>query len=213
MLILTAMELEGRAVAGALGLTVAGAGIWRGDQMELRTVGIRACRLEGAWIEGAKVVIMAGVAGGLDPSLRIGDVVVDGELEFTPPEGMRRGSIHTVEGVVCAKELKRELWETTGALAVDMENAIVKLMAAKAGVRFIGVRAILDTAERALPQYLGDITDDLGRPLGLKLVGRMLRRPVMLGELMRLRKESVAAMEAVGKAVEKVVEAIRSSGG
>ena len=116
-------------------------------------------------------VISFGVAGGLDPSLRSGDVVVatevmagDGrwlaglslneELVSGIALGRRRvvrGGLAGVEEVVVARARKAALRSDTGAAAVDMESHIAAAYATEAGLPFAAVRVISDPADRSLP--------------------------------------------------------------
>ena len=116
-------------------------------------------------------VISFGVAGGLDPSLRSGDVVVatevmagDGrwlaglslndELVSGIALGRRRvvrGGLAGVEEVVVARARKAALRSDTGAAAVDMESHIAAAYATGAGLPFAAVRVISDPADRSLP--------------------------------------------------------------
>ncbi|MGY4607651.1 adenosylhomocysteine nucleosidase [Bradyrhizobium sp. USDA 4474] len=116
-------------------------------------------------------VISFGVAGGLDPSLRSGDVVVATEvlsgddrwgaglwlsddLIEKLTSGRRRvvrGSLAGAEEVVTGSSCKAALHSETGAFAVDMESHIAAAYAAEAGLPFAAVRVISDPAHRALP--------------------------------------------------------------
>jgi len=116
-------------------------------------------------------VISFGVAGGLDPSLRSGDVVVatevmagdarwlaglalNEELIASVALGRRRvirGGLAGVEDVVVAQASKAALRLETGAAAVDMESHIAAAYAAEAGLPFAALRVISDPASRALP--------------------------------------------------------------
>lgn len=78
VIVVTALELEARAVRRAV----------KGG-CEVQTVGLRAAYLPRL---AAEVVIVAGVAGALDPSLVAGDLVLDSPLEVKEgPVAMRRG--------------------------------------------------------------------------------------------------------------------------
>jgi hopanoid-associated phosphorylase len=116
-------------------------------------------------------VISFGVAGGLDPALKSGDVVVatevlagDGrwlaglalndELVARVALGRRRvvrGGLAGVEQVIAARAGKAALWSETGAAAVDMESHIAAAYAAESGLPFAALRVISDPASRALP--------------------------------------------------------------
>src|SRR5436190_18190602 len=116
-------------------------------------------------------VISFGVAGGLDPSLRSGDVVVatevlagdtrwlaalalNEELIAAAALGRRRvvrGGLAGVEAVVGARAVKAALRSETGAAAVDMESHIAAAYAAEVGLPFAALRDISDPATRALP--------------------------------------------------------------
>jgi adenosylhomocysteine nucleosidase len=116
-------------------------------------------------------VISFGVAGGLDPSLRSGDVVVATEVMSGDARWLAgltlseelitsvalgrsrviRGGLAGVEEVVVAQACKAALHKETGAAAVDMESHIAAAYAAKAGLPFAALRVISDPASRALP--------------------------------------------------------------
>jgi len=117
-------------------------------------------------------VISFGVAGGLDTSLKSGDVVVADEVmsgdnrwlagfalnddligRLTVGLGRRvvRGGLAGVEDVVVAQASKTALRNETGAAAVDMESHIAAAYAAESGLPFAALRVISDPADRALP--------------------------------------------------------------
>ena len=116
-------------------------------------------------------VISFGVAGGLDPALKSGDIVVatevmagdarwlaglalNDELVARLALGRRRvvrGGLAGVEQVIGARAGKAALWSETGAAAVDMESHIAAAYAEESGLPFAALRVISDPASRALP--------------------------------------------------------------
>ena len=121
--------------------------------------------------ETIRGVISFGVAGGLDPSLKSGDVVVATEvtsgdtrwlagLSLSEDQiagialGRRRvvrGGLAGVEEVVVGQSCKAALRSVTGAAAVDMESHIAAAYAAENDLPFAALRVISDPASRALP--------------------------------------------------------------
>jgi hopanoid-associated phosphorylase len=117
-------------------------------------------------------IVSFGVAGGLDPALRSGDIMIATEvvaaeerwltvaglsdkLVAVPRLGRHRivsGVLAGVEEVVLGQVGKAALRATTGAAAVDMESHIAARYAARHGLPFAAVRVISDPAHRALPE-------------------------------------------------------------
>ena len=120
--IFTALRIESRAVERAL----KGAG----RPVQIHTIGIGAKRIPLVLPKDLGAIIMAGLAGALDPDLKIGDVVVDDPRAIVPKKlSLRRGRIFTAERIVATAGEKAELFAETGAAAVDMEQADVQKLA------------------------------------------------------------------------------------
>jgi adenosylhomocysteine nucleosidase len=162
VLIVTGLAQEARIAAGP-GMTVICSS---SDPQQLRAL---LTVFDPSTIRG---VISFGVAGGLDPSLKSGDVVVATEvlagdarwlaglalnedLITSLALGRRRvvrGGLAGVEQVVAASSFKAALRSATGASAVDMESHIAAAYAEEAGLPFAALRVISDPASRALPE-------------------------------------------------------------
>ena len=158
ILILTAVELEARALARQLELPAMSSlpflAFGRGD-LRLAPVGLRAGFLASRWPSlraglGRPLVVSAGVCGALAPDLRAGDLVLpesvlgpDAErLNVTPTAyaratalapAARRGTMATSREVVATADAKSALFAGTGAVAVDMESSVILAHAAFAG--------------------------------------------------------------------------------
>ena len=152
-----------------------------------------------------------GVAGGLDPALRPGDlriaqaVIAGDRLEADPawrarlvtalgvPAVLFAGS----ESIVARVADKTDLRATTGAACVDMESHIVARAAARRGIAWAGLRAVTDPADRALPHAAAvgmrpDGSIDL--PAILKSLGK---NPGQLPGLIRAGSDARAAFAAL----------------
>ena len=193
VLIVTGLVQEARIAAGP-GLTVICSSSDPKQLRELLTV------FDPKTIRG---VISFGVAGGLDPSLKSGDVVVATEVLAGDTRwlaglalnetmiaraalGRRRvirGGLAGVEKVIAASALKAALHLETGAAAVDMESHIAAAYAAEAGLPFAALRVISDPASRALPQLVTAAIKPNGDIDLRKILRAVARNPLTLRAL------------------------------
>jgi len=121
---------------------------------------------------GASALMSFGLAGGLDPTLEPGTVVLPGEVisrngarfptsaewcrqlglavaEMTPvASGTLLSSLQPID----TAEAKAAAFRETGAVAVDMESVSVAEVAAAHNLPFMAVRVIVDGAADVLPQ-------------------------------------------------------------
>lgn len=193
VLIVTGLVQEARIAAGPGMIVICSSS----DPQQLRSL---LATLDPTTFRG---VISFGVAGGLDPSLKSGDVVVAtevmaGDARFLAGAALNeemiasaalkrrrivRGGLVGVEKVVCARDSKAALRSETGAAAVDMESHIAAAYAAKAGIPFAALRVIADPATRALPE----ITQTALKPNGdidlRKVLRGVARNPLTLRQL------------------------------
>jgi adenosylhomocysteine nucleosidase len=169
---------------------------------------------------GVAGLLSFGMAGGLDPALKPGDLIVaervvapDGTAhagdgawaatlvaprDETPgcPE-CRLAVLAGVDRPVVSAADKRRLYARTGASAVDMESHVVAAAAARRGVPFIALRAIADPAGRAIPSAaLAGLAPD-GRTRPLAVMARLALRPWQIPEVMRLAADSAAALASL----------------
>lgn len=137
---------------------------------------------------GVTEVISTGFCGALDPSLGIGDIVVE------------TGEIWSEDRVAVRAEEKRLLREKTGARVVEMEFAAVQAWAQKQGVPCRAVRVVSDTAGEDLPLDLNLYRDAEGRFQMTRIAIAGLLRPfTVLPGLMRLDRNSKIAADKLGE--------------
>jgi adenosylhomocysteine nucleosidase len=193
VLIVTGLAHEARIAEGP-GMTVI---CGSSDPDQLRAL---LASVDPATIRG---VISFGVAGGLCPTLKSGDVVVATEVVAgdsrwlagfalseelvagTRPGGSRvvLGGVAGVEQVVVACAGKAALHSETGAVAVDMESHIAAAYAAEAGLPFAALRVISDPATRALPALAMAALKPNGEIDLRKILSGVARNPMTLRAL------------------------------
>jgi adenosylhomocysteine nucleosidase len=148
-------------------------------------------------------VISFGVAGGLDPTLKSGDVVVATEVlagddrwlagltlneDLIASVGLGRrrivrGLLAGAEEVIAARHVKAALRNETGAAAFDMESHIAADYAAKAGLPFAALRVVSDPAHRALPALAMAAIKPNGDVDLRKIMRGVVRNPLTLRDL------------------------------
>jgi adenosylhomocysteine nucleosidase len=193
VLIVTGLVQEARIAAGP-GMTVICSS---SDPQQLRAL---LTVFDPTTIRG---VISFGVAGGLDPTLKSGDVVVatevlagdarwlaglplNDDLIASVGLGRRRivrGRLAGAEEVVAHRHVKAALHSETGAAAVDMESHIAADYAAKAGLPFAALRVVSDPAHRALPPLAMAAIKPNGDIDLRKIMQGVVRNPMTLRDL------------------------------
>jgi adenosylhomocysteine nucleosidase len=216
--IVTALAAESR----TLGLAPADARLATlpdGTRVAVSGVG-RAAAADGArrLIEsGATALISWGMAGGLDPVLRAGALLLPGEVISAEGERFQTArewraclaraiaAEHTVSDgalLTCAQPLrsptdKAAAFRATAAVAVDMESDAVAQVAARHCLPFLAVRAIVDTADDPLPPALTAAVVTAGTMRRQQLIGALLRAPGEMAAVMRLAWGYRAARRAL----------------
>jgi len=150
-----------------------------------------------------RALMLCGVAGGLDPSFRSGDVVVatevlSGDARWAAglslsddlidklTSGRRRvvrGSLAGAEEVVTGRSCKAALHSETGAAAVDMESHIAAAYAAENELPFAALRVIADPASRTLPALARSAIKPNGEIDLRRILGGLARNPKALRAL------------------------------
>ena len=167
--------------------------------------------------QGVGSLMSFGIAGGLDPALVPGRVIVASEIidgrgerlecqavwrdglmasldRFSPVDAPLVGSDRALATVAD----KRAFYDRHGAAAVDMESHAVAQVAARAELPFAALRAIADPADRTLPNSalagFGVQGEALIAPILLELVSHPGQLPGLLRVALDSRK-ALAALE------------------
>ncbi len=162
-------------------------------------------------------VLSVGVAGALVPkglpgASRVGDCrvlteVIDartGERFPLLAGGEKALSIATTARVADASE-KRRLFETYGAVMVDMEAATVARLAAMRAIPMFCIKAVSDDAEARLPD-LNRFIDATGQMRLPSFLLHVALRPQTWGPLVALGSGSARASKALAGVVEQFLK-------
>lgn len=221
VLVLTAVDLEARALARQLGLAPVPRAGWPHFQsgvLEIACVGLRGAMLDERSLacRPPTIVISAGACGALAPDLREGalvapeTVVTDtgDRLATDPIMGLARaGVLLSTREVVENAAVKSRLWVETGALAVDMESAAILAWARTQGARGAVVRGVSDTAAHGVPVDLAGLVEPDGHVSAGRAVRVLLSRPRAMSEALTLRRGTSAALTSVASALAAVARA------
>ena len=168
-------------------------------------------------------VVSAGFAGGLQPNLRTGDIVMvnsvvtaDGQRlaidlhvdqeQLAQHPRVRVGRLLTVDRIVCSAEEKQSLGMEHDALVVDMETAAVAEVCRANQARFLAIRVVSDAMEQSLPNDLDRLMHSTTQAERLgAAVGALWRRPSSLQDMLKLREGSIEAADRLAKFLVGVV--------
>jgi adenosylhomocysteine nucleosidase len=181
--------------------------------MGYTAAGLAAGRLIEA---GASALMSFGLAGGLDPALGAGSVVLPSEVisragaRFVTSIAWREqlriaiakhrpvagGALLSSLDPIDAVADKAAAFRDTGAVAVDMESVGVAEVAQALGLPFVAVRVIVDTALDALPRAVV-AASRAGQVSLRRLVGGLAVAPFELVALIRLARRYRAATRSL----------------
>ena len=190
--------------------------------------GASAARAEAAALRllagGCEAILSFGVAGGLDPALSPGTVVLadaiiapDGRLFATDAAWrgavrnamagtmpLASGSIAGSDAPLLTVQAKKEFAHRTGALAVDMESHGVARAAAGAGAPFLAIRAVADGALRAIPPWVIDAILPDGGLAPAMIARALLPKPWMVWSLIGLARANGQALRALRRVASRL---------
>ena len=170
---------------------------------------------------GVTGLVSFGLAGGLDPALAAGALVIpesvidDGQV-FAADIALsaRFGGVMPLRALAAASVLasvaaKRAAWIATGAAIVDLESGAVARMAARHGLPFAVVRAVCDPTGRNLPLLALSALDAGGRIGVARVVGSLLRHPLQLPGLLGLARDAMRARASLDFQIRRFIASPR----
>ena len=152
------------------------------------------------------MVISAGFAGALDPTMQVGDIltprhVIDASDASRTDAGVGEGVLITFD-TIADVEQKARFATAFGAHAIDMEAAAVARSAQAHGVKFLACKVISDSSDSALPPLERFIDRD-GRFQFFRFIMHIAVRPWRWAAVRRLARDSMKAAKSLGFALEK----------
>lgn len=167
-------------------------------------------------------VVSAGFAGGLDPRVRRGDIIMadsivggDGRrlaidlklpAEAMATPGLHVGRLVTADAVLFRPGDKRALGEQQQALAVDMESWAVGEVCRQAKTRFLAIRVISDAVDDELPADVERLArqNTPAARLGAA-AGAIFRRPSSVKDMLKLKEEALIGSDRLARFLAGIV--------
>jgi adenosylhomocysteine nucleosidase len=177
--------------------------------------------------EAPDLMISAGFGGAVLEGLGVGELVMAQQLlhwsgsEFEDVAvgfyglnavadtlGVRRGAFVSCDQILNKRELARRLPSCAINPVVEMESAAVARIAASHGIPFLAMRAISDPWDEELDFTIDEFCDDAMRIRPARVLATILRRPIIIPQLVRLAGNSRVAAAGLARGMERLLAAI-----
>ncbi len=214
LLVVTGLEREARIARGPGVVTLCSGG--NTALLQERLSSLVPSALRGAGSPVICGVLSFGLAGGLAPHLRSGDLVISSSVRsdadhldahqawhdaaasaFGAASSVHRGKTAGHDLVLAKSSEKGTLHLKTGALAVDMESHIAADFARQHNLPFLAIRAISDPATRNLPPIAMDALTPDGKVAIGKVIMGILRETDQLPALIAAGIDSERAFASL----------------
>jgi adenosylhomocysteine nucleosidase len=168
--------------------------------------------------QGCIGLISFGLAGGLDPTLRPGALIVPSAVtaggrcytaDPTLSHMLGGATPHLLLGadaIVASVEDKCRQREQTGAAAVDLESGAVARAACMHNIPFAVLRAICDAADSSLPHAARVALDAHGGIRAWHVLASIVARPTQLPALLALGADAAAARRSLIERVKRITQ-------
>ena len=179
-----------------------------------------------------ELVLTCGFAGGLNPDLKLGDVIFEIEsfssrsrgnetqikknletshvVSYNLDEkllaaGAKPAKFYCADRIATTVAEKKKLRADTGADAVEMESWAIYAVCRERGIPYATVRVISDTANEDLPLDFNQLAkSDMHLHYG-KLALALLISPGKIGALLKLQKKTRLAAERLADTLSKLL--------
>lgn len=166
--------------------------------------------------DGADGLVSFGLAGGLNPALLPGALLVpsrvaegDNTYECDPAMsawlgGATMGVLLGGKTIAVTAAEKSALFAASGADAVDLESGAVARIALAHGLPFAVLRAVADPAGRTLPPAALIALNQAGQIGFSRVLASVLRNPRQILPLLSLARDAAAARRALAGRVKRL---------
>jgi len=170
-----------------------------------------------------ELVLTCGFAGGLNPELKVGEVVFEiGKQQSAtgnqsePPDvgcyeklmaaGAKPVKFFCADRIATTVTEKKRLRDETGADAVEMESAAIQAVCAEKNIPCATVRVISDPADEDLPLDFNALAKaDRSIDFG-KLAWAVAKSPGKIGALLALQKKTQLAAQRLAETLAKILQ-------
>ena len=157
-----------------------------------------------------KLVLTCGYAGGLNPDLKLGEVIF--EIGNRKSEignkllaaGAKPVKFFRADRIAITVAEKKKLREKTCADAVEMESEVIHAICREHGIQCVTVRVILDTANEDLPLDFNQLCKPDMRLDYSKLLWTVAKSPGKIGALQQLQKNCQFAADQLAAVLDKI---------
>ncbi len=178
--------------------------------------------------KGATQLMSWGCAAALSPDLKMGDLVLaDSLLSCDGIETAVNATWHqhtkiilgsqitAYKGVLIASneivataQAKHELYEKTGAIALDMESGAIAQVAQHYALPFLAIRAIADPATMDLPLSVSNALNENGEVDITKIIASLVFNPKEIPHLIQLAQYFQIAKKTLSKVAKQLPEVL-----
>jgi len=165
---------------------------------------------------GVKRILSFGIAGGLEPGLPIGSMVIGSQVHS--PDGtwpcdvewvnqlMQKfpeahcGGVWGSETIVASAREKRQVYEKSRCLVVDMESQCAAQIAAEANIPLGVLRVVCDSANMDVPPVVMVSIGEDGKIHIGRAMWHIMRHPTQCGDLVGMLQGTGKAHKVLRKA-------------
>jgi adenosylhomocysteine nucleosidase len=162
-----------------------------------------------------RLVVAAGFAGALDPDLKQGEIVVATEVVEADDQHWRTslpaelgdetcGRMLTSRRLIASRYDKLKMFESTHAIAVDMESAAIAEACQVAHVPCEVVRVISDVADQPISEHLARLLVG-GRVSPFRVFAATITKPSLVPQFWRLGRETKIASQNLAVALNRII--------